>query len=260
MACKPPNINAETIVNRGLTHLGFRPPEAVLDAFNVRIGSNMAVVPGRVLPRPSIKYSQGASPSINAKASWNLKDVKFAVGAALKRMGVLVIKDGKNAEFGGRQDSTLHTLIADFRRMCAKSGMQVTGEPLYLDVQLPMARGDPMRNAAIEAIRKVLEPQRGRLDIVMVMLPADDTAIYQGLKHLCDVDLGVATVCVQSSKIRNGNPQYYANVALKVNAKLGGVNHVLDKKHSEWLDAKRTMIVGMDVTHPGAGTAGEARK
>ncbi|KIM62873.1 hypothetical protein SCLCIDRAFT_779201 [Scleroderma citrinum Foug A] len=133
--------------------------------------------------------------------------------------------------------------------MCAKSGMQVSGEPIYLDVQLP--RRNLMRKAAIDAIHEALDPEHKKVVIVMVMLSTDDKAICQGLKHLCDVNLGVATVCVQSSKLKQGNLQYYANVALKFNAKLGGVNHTLDRKNNEWLNAVPTMIVGMDLTHLG---------
>jgi len=48
--------------------------------------------------------------------------------------------------------------------------------------------------------------------------------------------------------------QYYANVALKVNMKMGGVNHTLDPKSLTWLKGMPTMLVGMDVTHPGPGT------
>ena len=51
-----------------------------------------------------------------------------------------------------------------------------------------------------------------------------------------------------------GQPQYFANVSLKVNMKLGGVNHVLDQAASRWLLEKPTMLVGMDVTHPGPGS------
>ena len=65
-------------------------------------------------------------------------------------------------------------------------------------------------------------------------------------------------IYVHSSKLKQGNLQYHANVALKFNAKLGGVNHTLDKKNSEWLNAMPTMIVGMDVTQPRA--VGEARR
>jgi eukaryotic translation initiation factor 2C len=40
-------------------------------------------------------------------------------------------------------------------------------------------------------------------------------------------------------------------VALKVNTKLGGVNHLVDENAMKWLKEKPTMMVGMDVTHPG---------
>jgi len=38
---------------------------------------------------------------------------------------------------------------------------------------------------------------------------------------------------------------------LKVNTKLGGVNHLVDESSMKWLKEKSTMMVGMDVTHPG---------
>ena len=59
-----------------------------------------------------------------------------------------------------------------------------------------------MRKAAIAAIHKALNPEHRKVVIVMVMLSTDDKAITQGLRHLCDVNLGVVTICVQSSKLK----------------------------------------------------------
>lgn len=87
----------------------------------------------------------------------------------------------------------------------------------------------------------------------MVILSNSDNHVYSGLKWLCDVVIDVATICVQAGKIRVGGPQYYANVAMKFNIKLGGVNHTLDKTSLTWLREKPTMLVGIDVTHPGLG-------
>ncbi|KAL4072209.1 Piwi domain-containing protein [Scleroderma yunnanense] len=258
IACQPPNVNGEAIVNQGLTHLGFRAPQPVLQAFGVNVGLEMAVVPGRILPRPGIKYSQNNSPSVDDRASWNLRGVKFAVGAVLDKMAVLVIKDGKHRdEFAGRNDPELHEVVSGFRQMCITSGMRVAGEPIYLDVNLPPKnQSDPMRKAAISNIRKTLLSMKSKPNIIMVMLADGDKAIYEGLKHLCDVYMGVATVCVHSSKIKKKSPQYYANVALKFNMKLGGVNHSLnDTNSNKFLNAMPTMVVGMDVTHPGPSSA-----
>ena len=41
---------------------------------------------------------------------------------------------------------------------------------------------------------------------------------------------------------------------MKVNMKLGGVNHGLDNESMRWLNQESTMLVGMDVTHPGPGS------
>lgn len=47
-----------------------------------------------------------------------------------------------------------------------------------------------------------------------------------------------------------GSPQYYANVALKVNLKLGGINHVLKDQLPAVISQGKTMVIGIDVTHP----------
>ena len=90
----------------------------------------------------------------------------------------------------------------------------------------------------------------------MVLLSSGDKHVFAGIKHLCDVFLDVHTVCVHSEKIRKdkGQLQYFANVALKFNMKLGGVNHGLDNDSMRWLRGEPTMMVGMDVTHPGPGS------
>ncbi|KAK7683759.1 hypothetical protein QCA50_013135 [Cerrena zonata] len=259
VACQPPNINAQAIVGRGLKELGFSETNiSPLNAFGVSIGNEMAVVPGRILASPNIRYGQGA-PRVDERASWNLRDVKFAVGGRLSNWAVLVLQDGNGRdEFSGAGDPELRSIIQGFSKMCRVSGMNVDDKPPFIAVaQLPPKDGqDPIRKNAVGAIRSALMTIKPKPSLVMVMLSSADKHIYSGIKHLCDVYLDVATVCVQSSKIRKekGQMQYYANVALKVNMKTGGVNHRIDPRNIQWLSQAPTMLVGMDVTHPGPGT------
>ncbi|OAX43740.1 Piwi-domain-containing protein [Rhizopogon vinicolor AM-OR11-026] len=260
IACQPPNVNGGAIVNKGLDELGFLHPGSTLTSFGVSIGPEMAVVPGRILPKPGLKYANNVSPSVDDRASWNLRNIRFAVGARLDKWAVLLIGDGNRDEFRGPDDPALGPVINGFMAMCRTSGMNVGKEPPpVVAASLPPKNGaEPLRNSAITVIRETLTKKlKSKPDLVLVMLSNGDKNIYEGLKHLCDVYLGVATVCVHVAKIRKekGQPQYFANVALKVNMKMGGVNHKLDENTSRWLLGMPTMVVGMDVTHPGPGSA-----
>ncbi|KAJ7291279.1 argonaute-like protein, partial [Mycena rebaudengoi] len=260
VAAKPPNINGEAIVGRGLGELGYSPGTEALGAFGISIGNQMAVVPGRILPAPGIKYGS-ANPRVDERASWNLRDVKFHRGAELKNWAVLVIRDGNGRdEFNGPNDLELRATIQGFVLMCQKSGMTIStanANPPAVEAALPPKQAtDPTRSQAINVIRTALRTLPKKPLLMLVILSNGDKHIYSGIKHLGDSYLDVATVCVHSAKIRKekGQLQYFANVALKVNMKMGGINHALDSKSMAWLDAKPTMLVGIDVTHPGPGS------
>ncbi|KAJ4193059.1 hypothetical protein NW759_016602 [Fusarium solani] len=55
-----------------------------------------------------------------------------------------------------------------------------------------------------------------------------------------------------------GQDQYFANVALKFNLKLGGNNQLLDKQRLGIINEDKTMVVGIDVTHPSPGSSSRA--
>ncbi|PFH51130.1 hypothetical protein AMATHDRAFT_75110 [Amanita thiersii Skay4041] len=260
IAAKPPNVNAQAIVNNGLQKLGFQQATPNMNAFNVRVGTEMTVVPGRILNPPEVAYGSGTIKV--AQASWNMRNVRFAIGAKLDNWAVLIVQDGNNRdEFPGTQDPELRATITGFMDMCRKSGMDVSkGEPAYTSVRLPPRNPqDPTRERIIPEIEGALKKLKTKPRLILVLLSSGDKHVYSGLKRLCDTKLDIATVCVHSSKIRRekGQLQYFANVALKVNMKLGGMNHSLDRNSMSWLKQEPTMIAGIDVTHPGPGSVKE---
>ncbi|KAI9435236.1 argonaute-like protein [Russula earlei] len=260
VSAKPPNVNANAITVAGLRELGFaRGPNLspVLDVFGVSIGCDMAVVPARILTPPRIRYGKGEQ-TVDEKASWNLRNVVFAEGAKFGPWTVLLIKDGNRfEEFSDAQDPELRSMLDGFVSMCRNCGIGITQTPLIAVAELPRKDlQDPIRTQAITAIRSALMATKQKPALLLVILSNGDKHIYSGLKHLCDVYLDVPNVCVQSANIRKerGQLQYFANVALKVNMKLGGTNHAVDEASISKLRQPSTMLVGMDVTHPGLST------
>lgn len=88
--------------------------------------------------------------------------------------------------------------------------------------------------------------------LLVVVLPDSDTSRYNLIKKVGDIDSGISTVCMrfENKKFQPGATPYFANVALKINLKLGGINHKLRDQNGLYAN---TMVIGVDVTHPSPG-------
>lgn len=263
-ACNDPATNANAIVNEGFPLLGLQPgaTRGPLAGFGVEISNQMSVVPARILPPPGISYGMG---KINVKdGSWNILNVKFRRGADMSRWAVMLVQEGRTftrrgdpLEFDGADDPQLTAFWKAFSNKCQASGMTVPNSRPTILVTPTLDRSqDAGRAAAMTQIKKTLmsglDP-KNKPHFVLVLLSGIDKFIYPGIKQLCDSVLGIHTVHMLLEKAR-GDPrkqdQYFSNVALKVNSKLGGLNHQIDQEATRWLTEKKTMIVGIDVTHP----------
>lgn len=262
-ASRRPAVNANLIVNRGLSKMGLKPSTPVLDAFGVQVSDEMAVVPARELPPPEISYKprQGARAGRGLQprnGSWNILDVQFQVGARMDNWKVLVVREQGRSGFDGPSDPRMVGLLQAFRNKCASSGMQVAAsQPQILPTPvLPSRQDDPERVRALNMVETTInqfgDPKR--ISIILVLLADKDDFIYPGIKRFTAVQLGVHTQCMllkNALKDEKKQDQYLSNVALKVNTKLGGINHRLGGDAMKWLTKAETMMVGIDVTHPG---------
>jgi eukaryotic translation initiation factor 2C len=70
--------------------------------------------------------------------------------------------------------------------------------------------------------------------------------------------VGILNICILDTKFAQAKPQYYANVGLKFNLKLGETRHSVDSSQLGFIPQKETMIIGLDVTHPSPGSASTA--
>ncbi|KAK3722082.1 hypothetical protein QZH41_019832 [Actinostola sp. cb2023] len=88
--------------------------------------------------------------------------------------------------------------------------------------------------------------------VVVVLPPQGNKEVYKEVKRVGDTVLGIPTQCVQTKQFIPAKPQVCSNIAMKINVKLGGTNHIVD--HSEMPPLFRDVIIfGADVTHPSPG-------
>ncbi|KDR72808.1 hypothetical protein GALMADRAFT_158483 [Galerina marginata CBS 339.88] len=258
-ACNPPKLNAEHITGRGFPALGLAPAQSPITGFGLAIDTNMADIPGRELAPPRLTYKVGQARVQNG--SWNILDVKFHRGAVVASWWVMVVRDGRRI-IEGPADTRLQGLVQGFRQKLVASGMSVPeGMPrLVPPPNLLHPREDPERVGSLNIIRDTLKnalTQWPKPSFVLVLLENRDNFIYPGIKRIGDVELGINTIHMQLEKAlgdQRKQDQYFSNVALKVNTKLGGMNHLLEERAMRWLTKKSTMMVGIDVTHPGPGS------
>ncbi|KAI6114150.1 Piwi-domain-containing protein [Pisolithus sp. B1] len=240
-ACNPPADNARAITGRGLASLGLsQTNNTVLHNFGIEIDHDMTVIPARELPPPKVNYAA-------AGTSWTLHSTK---GATVRSWCVLVVWDGRQPAFGGNpNDQGLTSIWKGFAKKCQRSGMKVEKDPkVVFTPQLPPQARDPNRQGALNMIRQTIvdnNDKNHKPSFILVLLSGRDNFIYPGIKRMCDVVLGLHTLHMLIEKVlkdERKQDQYFSNVALKLNVKLGGINHILDAASTKWLTQKKTMV------------------
>ncbi|RYC61800.1 hypothetical protein CHU98_g4419 [Xylaria longipes] len=251
-AVRRPAQNARSIVTSGPL-LGFEPTNATLNAFGIDVPPKLITVPGRVLGAPAIKYS-GTGVAMPRFGSWDLRSVKFATTTTLPSWTYFRISVQRGRNFWP-SDQDFTAKVDEFQNKLRELGISVNN---YMPGKHIITDGPNLESQIDHWIHRfAINPNRPKL-ILVVIPEAEMTVAYNRVKHVCDVTEGILNVCVLDSKFFKANPQYLANVALKFNLKLGGRNHALDPSKQGFIAQKKTIVVGIDVTHPAPGSSSKA--
>lgn len=255
-AARSPADNADSIVNHGFNVAMINH----VQKFGLKVDPKLLTVNGRILEAPLLQYKTKTTPARNG--AWNL-DVRtlgnqpFRIAKTLAAWNCLVIEHpGKQTIYGGPQ-GVMH-LLNEFRKTLATYGMNPG--PVQAPARVEIAFPDVL-NRNIGKIQAQIEHAlktgfKGKPQFLFVILPSDNSVIYDSVKFVCDVTHGIPNICNIGSKFskEKGQMQYFANVAMKFNQKLGGVNHTLQPDRFKPLD-KDTILFGIDVTHPSPGSS-----
>ncbi|KAK5999083.1 Argonaute RISC catalytic component 2 [Cladobotryum mycophilum] len=256
-AVRRPAENATSIVMSGLKTAGLSPnTNPLLGKFGITTSPNLITVPGRVLMSPKVVYNQSSIPTISG--SWNMvprggPSLKFNAGGRLQKWSCLYINMAEIYPNAQRfTPDSLNDLMHKFHTVLNETGIMASPplppQPLKLN-----GTDDPQLDALFKRASTSLQ-------LLFIILPATPIPLYNRIKHLGDVVYGIHTICSVGTKISKpqGQDQYFRNEALKFNLKLGGSNQVIEPTRLGFVGENKTMIVGIDVTHPSPGSASTA--
>ena len=236
VAARPPAENARRIANGADKVLEFQGNKPSLAAFGVRVDSKMVVVKGRILQAPHLTLGGSKGPVRPTGASWNMRGRTCAKAVEVVKWSYLRLGLA-------RFDSTNLKTFREALSACGL-GKENPVNPQGFHAPLPIAE-----DACDSEILKIFTTlSRAKVKIVLVVLPFDSNLLYARVKYCGDVKTGIHTVCVLEKNLKKGH-NYYANVALKFNLKMGGVNQFLPSQLG-FLNQGTTMVVGIDVSHP----------
>ncbi|KAM3560252.1 hypothetical protein ARSEF4850_003732 [Beauveria asiatica] len=253
-AVRKPWSNAASIVAEGISTVGLdENSNVLLSSFSFGITPGLIKVPGRVLDCPQIMYKsvdRGNKTADPRFGSWNMIDIKFNAGVVLSQWSYMMISlTGVRDPF---DQKSLADVMQEFHRSLVKMGVSAT--PPMTGQRLLLQHTDDA------ALGTVLQKAANALKLLIIILPDANTSLYKHIKSLADKTYGIHTVCCVGPKLAkaHGRDQYIANVALKLNLKLGGVNQIMSDRQLGIIEQNKTMVVGIDVTHPSPGSSSNA--
>ncbi|KAL1394200.1 putative RNA interference and gene silencing protein [Phyllosticta capitalensis] len=239
-AVRRPYENAALIVNEGHQTVGLTQEEnPQLARFGIEVLKKLITVQGRVLKEPKIIYRKDQS-VLPRTGSWNITEVKLHTpGIPVQKWSWLLIS---NSRKDTPTDTEMPDLMARFHKTLVASGVNIA----------PPIRGNRlvMQTPDKPELDNMFARASTALDLLFIVIASPGKhPVYNRIKTLGDVKYGLPTICADGTKFSkvNGQDQYFRNVALKFNLKRSGINHKVDISD---LDMDKTMIVGIDVTHP----------
>ncbi|KAL6709045.1 hypothetical protein ACN47E_002172 [Coniothyrium glycines] len=267
-AARRPHQNAESITSDGLQVTKIHPVVNGLNThfvpFGIKVSPTLLTVPGRILNPPVLQY-RAQTTCVPNNGAWNLDTRQlgqkpFRVAKKLGSWNTLVINSGRTEAVYGGINAVKHNLEL-FRKTLMTYGLEPgpVQDPVVMDVPF-----NDLQNKDLSKIQKDIGVTlrtkfKAKPSFLFVLLPSDSAILYDSIKFVCDCQLGVLNVCNIGSKFskEKGQMQYFANVAMKFNQKLGGVNHTVELSKMSPLD-NRTILFGIDVSHPSPGSADSA--
>uniref|UniRef100_D8PXF5 Argonaute-like protein n=1 Tax=Schizophyllum commune (strain H4-8 / FGSC 9210) TaxID=578458 RepID=D8PXF5_SCHCM len=241
-------------IQGSLQLLGYGQSEYVRK-FGMSVATQMLEVNTRVLAAPIMQYGPGSRQKTVVLCTHTLMcraDKHFYVPMPLDSWAIMCL-DSERFFPQGALDFTVRFPLDFIRfrllasRMQPANAVRIHESPVASNSRFDRHEGGRPRAEMGLAVK-----------MIVVILPMNGDQIWEHTKFWGDIDKGVATQCLKADKCRKANIQYWANVCLKINGKLGGINAIADPQSAAVLSDPHhsTLVLGADVIHPSPGSVG----
>ncbi|XP_030552401.1 protein argonaute 2-like [Rhodamnia argentea] len=244
----PPHSRKKSICDIMRSNIG--PCGDVSRNFGIEVDMNMTKVVGRVIGPPELKLAtlDGKMMKIEVdkvKCQWNLMGKAVVDGKTIERW-VIVDFSASDRNRWLNPGPFIQKLISKCRSLRIRME-----EPLFYQRAAMNVFSDVAKlTELLEYVaRRACDGGRRPPQFLLCVMSGKDPG-YKQLKWICETQVGLVTQCCLSANANNANDQYLTNLALKINAKLGGSNTELSNPLPHINDEGHVMLLGADVNHP----------
>lgn len=211
----------------------------------------MTKLSGRVLQPPKLKLGEGGLvrdliPSRHDR-QWNLLDSHVFEGTRIERWALI--------SFGGTPDqkSNIPRFIIQLSQRCEQLGIFLSKNPIMSPQFEPIQL---LNNVSLleSKLKKIHTAASNSLQLLMCIMERKHKG-YADLKRIAETSIGVVSQCCLYQNLGKLSSQFLANLALKMNAKVGGCTVALYNSLPSQIPRllrhdEPVIFMGADVTHP----------
>ncbi|CAN0897082.1 Protein argonaute 16, partial [Linum grandiflorum] len=218
--------------------------DPLLAECGISIEKVLTPVTGRVLDTPRLKVGNDAD-CIPSNGRWNFNNKTLLRAVGIDQWGIV--------NFSAQCD--MSNLSRELINCGRRKGIRIESPKFLIEESPRFRRSSPLARVD-DMFKQVREKLPGtKPAFILCVLPQKKNSdIYGPWKKKCLSDFGIVTQCIAPPRMIKD--QYLTNVLLKINAKLGGVNSMLEIELSRripLITEVPTMIIGMDVSHGSPG-------
>ena len=216
-----------------------------LDSFGLAVGPQMMEMEARVLPTPLIQLGSGATVA-PSQGVWGTDGQTLLRPALCQSYALLALVPQ-------REQAVLQKFCDALWRKSQQLGM---GLPHWPDL-VKFGRSREELGQLFQEILAEYGRSGRRCQLVLIVMPAKSQETYMVAKEASDLNFGIMSQCLLMKTVAKPSPATCANILLKLNAKLGGINWraVMPGPPGEGLgmglgSGEPWLVCGVDVTHP----------